>query len=393
VNDVPEPDFAQESSERLHDLQETGVVPEAVQDVYEARGLPETGEVWEDVHDAHGLPEAAEATDVPNAAGVVPEAEPVVDDVPEATEASCEVSHVTARPEAAATVDDPHDAAAVQEAAEALDEAQNPLGVEPRVSELRRQLTELFGIPADRASHHEDEPASEPEAPIAYHVVKEVASDSARVDGLFESLRASLDGKPAVSDASADAAGILTTAPDAVVVTPLTPEIEFARSAQAEPAARVNKSAVRQEISSLRAVANTYARAIVARQTSEKRARIVWLISAGCMVPLFSGGTYLLTSMPPGVLRWLGWLLLTGGAAAFSVCLNSFNRLSRLHEDSQFSDDSRGQQPHMPNDTAEFDIPGELAPEGNTPVSARSAPATEARQHLRDPEPVEVGAV
>ncbi len=392
VDDLPEREFAQETAEPSIELHEVAALPEAeepVHDVYQATGMPEAGEVWEDAHELDAAPSGAATMDeLP--ASILPNAVTGGDGIPEAAEPPDGVVEVTAEREAAATVDDPHDAAAVREAAEALDDAQNPLGVEPRVAELRRQLTELFGVPADQRSHREDEPAQEPETPIAYHVVKEVASDSARVDGLFESLRASLDSRPASAEAD-DAGGHLTSARDAGVVTPVTPAIELSRSTQAEPAARVNKSAVRQEISSLRAVANNYARAIVARQTTEKRARIVWLVSAGCMVPLFSGGTYLLTTMPPGAMRWLGWLLLTGGAGAFSVCLNSFNRLSKLHEETQRFDEPYPESQTSAKDTAEFEVPPELVSQGiaSEPVS----PVPAAEMDAEQPEPVEAGAV
>jgi hypothetical protein len=343
------------------------------------------------------VPEAASALDELPEFTSTPGLAETLDDVHEAAEALDEPSGITSPPESAESLDDVHEAAAVQEAAEALAEAQSPLGVDARVAELRQQLIELFGVPADRpALPDESPPPGLQESSVEFHLVKDVASDSARVDGLFESLRADLQQGPSdlsgasISSPGVDAAGRLSST-DAFVLTPLTPEVQLARSAQAEPASRVNKSAVRQEISSLREVANTHARAIVARQTTEKRARIVWLVSAACMVPLFSGGTYLLTSMPPGLLRWLGWVLLTGGAAAFSVCLNSFNRLSRLHEDSQVPDDSASPaQPHAISDTAEFDIPQQF--NAHSPATVPAPPASiEPPQLTTGPELVDDG--
>ena len=74
----------------------------------------------------------------------------------------------------------------------------------------------------------------------------------------------------------------------------------------------------------------------------------------------------------------LGWLLLTGGAVAFSVCLNSFNRLSKLHEDSQYPDEpSSSPQARSMSDTAEFDIPKELAAPNETAVAYPPAELTE----------------
>jgi hypothetical protein len=394
----PEPASVQDgsgASDDPHDVRQVDDRQEAsdvVQDVYAMTDAPELANVLDDVHDPLWASQSPEPMDEPHVPEVVKYDAADRDQAPEFAApavAPFDWPDVTPDPDAVGPVDDQHAAAAL-EAVEALEGTESPLGVEPRVAELRRQLTELFGVPADRPSRIDEEPADEPGPSIEYHVVKEVASDSARVDGLFESLRASLDGKTA---AAAEATGDLTSAPDAVVVTPLTAEIELGRSAQAEPAARVNKSAVRQEISSLREVANNYARAIVARQTTEKRARIVWLVSAGCMVPLFSGGTYLLTSMPPGALRWLGWLLLTGGAGAFSICLNSFNRLSKLHEETQRFDEPYPESQTSAKDTAEFDVPPELVSKSSASEPVSQVPAAELDAEQPEPEPAEVGAV
>jgi hypothetical protein len=73
-------------------------------------------------------------------------------------------------------------------------------------------------------------------------------------------------------------------------------------------------------------------------------------------------------------MRWLGWLMLTGGAAAFSVCLNSFNRLSRLHEEDESADGGAGSTANSAHDTAEIAIPPELAaPAAELPVAEASA--------------------
>lgn len=273
----------------------------------------------------------------------------------------------------------PEEAGSITPAEAAVDTPELPADApneEPRVLELRRQLTELFGVPAD----YQPPPAGDPqdlsaEGEVAMDGVESTtpAGDAAPSRGigadvvdLLDTWRARLNAELQADGGGSPAASASEPLPDdvtadAFVLTPLTPETRLARSAAFELPPRVDKSAVRQEISSLRAVANSHARAVVARLSMETRARHVWLISGTCMVPLFSGGTYLLSTMPPGPMRWLGWLMLTGGAAAFSVCLNSFNRLSKLHEEQEslLPEDGAGGDPLR--DTAEIDIPAELA--------------------------------
>jgi hypothetical protein len=278
-------------------------------------------------------------------------------------------------------------------------------GEEPRVLELRRQLTELFGVPAE----YQPPPPADPEDLAAYSdVTADRAEFAAPPEGdhvaargvgadvvsLLDTWRARLNAELQTEEGGSPSPSEESSLPDdvtadAFVLTPLTPETRLARSAAFELPSRVDKSAVRQEISSLRAVANTHARAVVARLSTEKRARQVWLISGTCMVPLFSGGTFLLSSMPPGLMRWLGWLMLTGGAAAFSVCLNSFNRLSKLHEEQEALLPEGSAAGDTLKDTAEISIPAELAAEAPTPALPSADEAAQPQQPASDDAPVE----
>ena len=276
---------------------------------------------------------------------------------------------------------DNSEVSAVQEASAALEESGSPLGIDPRVAELRAQLSNLFGVSLDAPRAPQpplaaDEPASfaddiegaesderdasqfvadeavadeavadepvtegtfagggfEPDvAPVAVNPPAEAAApetDSDPVRSWLEYLKNRNAPAPAVSTEARPAA-----APPVAATPVLKPEPPPAPVAATPtvPLVRQNKSAVRLEISHLRDVANRHTRGVLAVKPSEQKARLWWFLSGASMVVLCFISMALLKSGTP-IVRWLGWMFLCGAAVNLAVCVNSFQRLKTRAE-------------------------------------------------------------
>ena len=122
--------------------------------------------------------------------------------------------------------------------------------------------------------------------------------------------------------------------------------------------AKVDKTAVREEISMLRDVANQYSRRIFEQRAMHRRARSSWVIWGTIMVLLSFAGLALV-KQSAGLLHMLGWGLFAGAAIALGGCIQGFRNLSaRPEADSWDVDES---------DSAATDLEQTLAPELMSP--------------------------
>jgi len=128
--------------------------------------------------------------------------------------------------------------------------------------------------------------------------------------------------------------------------TPALPQITGDVSPMRAPIAtpRIDRDAVREELSSLRAVANEYARATFAQQSIERQARKSWMTSANCMAGLTVAGALTVSFADYSLLRSFGWLLLGGSVASFGFCLHYFKQIA-LHEGDTPPDPTRTYHP------------------------------------------------
>lgn len=267
---------------------------------------------------------------------------------------------------------DNSEVSAVQDASAALEESGSPLGIDPRVAELRAQLSNLFGVslsasrppepPLDDAGEpppfvDETEYAQADEA-VAEEAITEQRGPEQRPAERFdfesESAPAPADQAadamaPAPSDADSDPvrswleylknrnapapsasteakpAAVSLPAAAAPVSKPQAPPVQVSAT-KSVPMVRQNKSAVRLEISHLRDVANRHTRGVLAVKASEQKARLWWFLSGASMVVLCFISMALLKSGTP-IVRWIGWAFLCGAAVNLAVCVNSFQRL------------------------------------------------------------------
>lgn len=249
-------------------------------------------------------------------------------------------------------------------------------GEDPKLQELRRQLSDLFGVPADRPRS----PAPEDfiDEPVMEDIADEVAafgpSDPAPtidlqpgmlgmgampaapslpppqvtapteappgpasdpVHSWLEYLKQRALEKPGTpsSPAIAMASSYVTPSP-APVAAPVKPAsnpapvTSVARQAAPPPPVRVNKSAMREEISMLRDVANQHSRNVLARRALNQRARITWLLWGTALVVMCFSGLWGVRH-DAGGMRLLGWGLLGGAGVALGCCVYGLHALNR----------------------------------------------------------------
>jgi hypothetical protein len=135
-----------------------------------------------------------------------------------------------------------------------------------------------------------------------------------------------------------------------------TPVVAAHRSQVPSPV-RVNKSAVREEITLLRDVANRHSRNVLARRALNQRARFTWVLWGTALVVLCFSGLWGVRHDAGGI-RTLGWALLGGAAIALACCVYGFRNLSRRPGEMTDSDELDG--------TAD-DLEATTAPELMTP--------------------------
>ncbi|REJ94908.1 MAG: hypothetical protein DWQ34_07525 [Planctomycetota bacterium] len=283
---------------------------------------------------------------------------------------------------------DPLEVAAVQEAEEALADSDSPLGDDPRLDSLRKELSDLFGVSVDELKQRSGRTAaSEPESSMeddATALAEETDTTDADVEhdsssGLLsenesetdvpeeETLAAETDPIEDEPCDSAPSMGLSTsrfleqfkasqnvaTATQAVATTAASstttqtiseepvgeaelsdePESQIAQAEPTQPVAqtsvsRVNKSAVRQEITSLRDLANQHARGILAKHEKKNKIRDRLFLSGILTGVLCVAGMSLLASAVGGTGQWVGWGMLACGAVVFAMCVYTFQRLT-----------------------------------------------------------------
>jgi hypothetical protein len=90
---------------------------------------------------------------------------------------------------------------------------------------------------------------------------------------------------------------------------------------------RVDKTAVREEITLLRDVANRHSRNVLARRASHQRARFAWVLWGTSLVILCFTGLYAVQH-GSGLIRMVGWLLFACAAMALAGCVHGFRGLT-----------------------------------------------------------------
>lgn len=211
--------------------------------------------------------------------------------------------------------------------------------VDPRLSQLRSELAEKFGVPL-RGPNRAAEPDTGELAPIPDPAAIEPASESVGASARDEAIQESAvetsedDSGPTERPTGGFEGSTLTSAR---FMTKRAPELPIATEAAAPSpprntgrlpvVKRLDKSAMRRELSSLRAVANLHARASMAEHSTRKRARQTWFMSAGLMVVLNFAAMGLLAGGPEGILRVIGWGLMLAAAVTLAVCLHSFREM------------------------------------------------------------------
>jgi hypothetical protein len=232
-------------------------------------------------------------------------------------------------------------------------EANSSEADDPKLQELRRQLSDLFGVPSERrtartvdlreiaesqpvemAGEEEPEPVAPPQ-PAAPAPVEAPVAAAADPSDPVSTWMAYLQQRSQEQPNTAPRAASVTPAPaPAPVVPPPPPPRPVAPAPVAsvpQPAAptavRVNKSAVREEITMLRNVANLHSRNILARRASHQRARYAWVLWGTALVVLCFGGLTVL-KQGPGPLRMFGWMMFAGAAAALGGCVHAFRNLT-----------------------------------------------------------------
>jgi len=227
---------------------------------------------------------------------------------------------------------------------------------DPKLHDLRRQLSDLFGVPADRSRPTsppvcEDEPveaeaaieepvaavpAPLPAAPPPPPVVDESpalvppaptpASDP--VNSWLEYLKQRALEKPGTPAAPVVHVPQPQTpkAPSKPAINPAA--VAAARKSTTPTPVRQNKSAVREEITMLRDLANRHSRNVLARRALTQKARMTWVLWGTALIVLCFSALWGVRHDAGGI-RVLGWLLLGGAAIALGCCIYGFRSLTR----------------------------------------------------------------
>ena len=313
---------------------------------------------------------------------------------------------------------DPVELAALQEAEAALAERESPLEEDPSVDSLRRELSDLFGVSVDElearservqaddaeeqtpevdeipATEGSDAGFAETEAESVYGaeypaveagggegevvVDASVEDEPSTVDrpesefsatGLESSRYLEQFGSTSVEGMTSMQAVATTVAPEVVAAEAVeeveavavateveSPAVAEASVVQQSTSSRVDKSAVREEITSLRDLANQHARGILAKHEKKNKIRDRLFLSGILTGVLCVAGMSLMASAVNGTGQWVGWGMLACGAVVFAMCLHTFQRLT---------DNDRSA-------AAAAAAKGELT--GNAQVSAEGAP-------------------
>lgn len=226
-----------------------------------------------------------------------------------------------------------------------------------RLTALRRQLSEMFGVPADRPRPPAEPdrtvdfaqeplvetstetfapaaPEPEPEPPAA--AIPEVAAEQPNdpVSSWLayvkqRSLEQAAPARPAPTPAPRPvvpppppAAAPAVRAPAPVAAAPRSTVATSLSSVM-----RVDKTAVREEISLLRDVANQHSRKILERRALHQRARFAWVLWGTALVVLCVAGLSAVQHAS-NVIRTAGWALFGGAAIALAGCVRGFQNLS-----------------------------------------------------------------
>ncbi|MBL8851895.1 MAG: hypothetical protein JNG89_19640 [Planctomycetaceae bacterium] len=228
-----------------------------------------------------------------------------------------------------------------------------------KLQELRRQLSDLFGVSPDRPARTLDVPADEFEQPELGRNEPEVtapepepvartpepetpaASDpSDPVNTWLAYLKQRSEGQSSAPKAAA--APIIPVMAAPVAPKPVAPPpLPVPAAAVASPqaaAVRVNKTAVREEITLLRNVANLHSRNILARRASHQRARFAWVLWGTALVVLCFGGLAALRQ-GPGLMRTVSMVLFAGAAVALGGCVHAFRSLNNRGEGADEDED------------------------------------------------------
>lgn len=264
--------------------------------------------------------------------------------------------------------EEPAAASVTVDASAADGSAEASADCDERIVELRRQLSDLFGVAlgarsAASAPASEESIASEAEvaeapvddAPSAVHESEVAVVDTAAADAPGAGDGASDPSDPVRSwleyvknraldkpTPAAAAAHNLPphSAPPAGASLPMTmpavppmltegPGSAAGRSAPTAASAhpRMNKTLVREEISFLRDVANRHTRSVLAQRAWRQRARLAWILWGTVLVLLcFFGQTAV--QHDSALIRLVGWVLFAGAAIALAGCLQGFLKLS-----------------------------------------------------------------
>ena len=337
---------------------------------------------------------------------------------------------------------DPVELAAVQEAEAALAERESPLEEDPSVDSLRRELSDLFGVSVDelearservQADGAEEQPPEGDEIPasegtnagFAETEVEsvygaEASEDDAGsgdggvlVDAIVEDGPSTADGPQSeVSPTGLESSRYLeqfrstsqegmasmqavatTVAPEAVpaeavegveavaVATDVeTPVVAEASVVQQSTGSRVDKSAMREEITSLRDLANQHARGILAKHEKKNKIRDRLFLSGILTGVLCVAGMSLMASAVNGTGQWVGWGMLACGAVVFAMCLYTFQRLTDSDRQRLMDADrsaAAGTEPGVtvpvPAEGAPSDGEGGVSGEGTAAAPAESA--------------------
>ena len=259
------------------------------------------------------------------------------------------------------------------------------------VMALRRELSELFGVPKDRPVSPDPQP---PERLSRTCDFEEVGDPTVDLPGEGEDAE-SAPAEPVASEEfdpvrswqeylkqrSLENSGQPAAAPAPVMPAPPPPAASIPASAAASPAptpaattsvpahptaavretpaaiARVDKTAVREEIARLRSLANQHSRNLLAERALHQRARFAWVAWGTTLVVLCVVGLIAIRH-ESGSVRSMGWLLFTGAGVALIGCVHGFRGLTEAKDD--MDDDSV-------MGAAADDIGPSMAPELMTP--------------------------
>jgi len=232
---------------------------------------------------------------------------------------------------------------------------QSPEPDDAKLQELRRQLSDLFGVSAERSTARLDSPADDIEQPEAYAAeddvqepepvapapVAQVAEPEAPAAGdpsdpvntwlAYLKQRSQDPSSPPKAVGAPDPAVI---APQPVAPKPVNPApapVPAAPVISAQVANRMNKTAVREEITLLRNVANLHSRNVLARRALHQRARFAWVLWGTALVVLCFGGLAALRQ-GPGLMRTVSMVLFAGAAVALGGSVHAFRSLNNRGE-------------------------------------------------------------